>query len=399
MIRKKISLIFLLISIVISPIATAQLSQNYPPDDSFKIVTLRTDCQGNDGCFESLTEAANWAFLRSTASNRIMIDVGPGTFEITGQYCNNSGYVTLNGSDITNTIITRPADALGRFVLTFNNCADVTVQNLTIRHLQGGAEIFQIDGVSWTGSGSSNWVNVFIDVQNTGWWEFPSTEHAVHYWFGSRIRVNGDNTYYQTAMYAENGETWFYGGDLEANNNKDVTLNRLNAVTSASDALLHFFGTSIRATNHNTGFSGTDCTGLGMCALLAISGGGIHVHGSTIKVASPNNEQCKAIHSAAGSSVHTPGTAFILDCGDGSINQRISSGSNVNSPFFWGSGTNPPAGLKSVKGQDTFVETDCDTTGCADSSLGSETHMLVYNPACLTSGPWFDIGLSKCRGE
>ena len=78
--------------------------------------------------------------------------------------------------------------------------------------------------------------------------------------------------------------------------------------------------------------------------------------------------------------------------------------SRVNSPYSLGSGSNPrTVGTNwSVKGMDTFVETDCSTTLCNHNNLGPASHLLTFDPSCTNSdsdhGPWFDTVSQKCRG-
>ena len=46
---------------------------------------------------------------------------------------------------------------------------------------------------------------------------------------------------------------------------------------------------------------------------------------------------------------------------------------------------------------DTFVETDCGTL-CNDTPQGTESHELLFDPACSTAGPWLDAATGLCRG-
>ena len=41
---------------------------------------------------------------------------------------------------------------------------------------------------------------------------------------------------------------------------------------------------------------------------------------------------------------------------------------------------------------------NCESSGDRDSSNGVETHLMIYNSACATSGPWFNSTLGSCRG-
>lgn len=83
----------------------------------------------------------------------------------------------------------------------------------------------------------------------------------------------------------------------------------------------------------------------------------------------------------------------------------VSAQSRITAPYELGAGANPPvlATNWSLKGMDSFFETDCDDTVCnATPSPDAETHLLTFDPAYTGTGPdhgpWFDTQLAKCRG-
>lgn len=115
------------------------------------------------------------------------------------------------------------------------------------------------------------------------------------------------------------------------------------------------------------------------------------MHGGIISISAPNANQVNGIHmwrgTSPGSLAHTPGTAFVLNTGATTTPVRLRDDSagngEIQSPFLWQSGANPPHAsnkvnvLLSQDGQDVFVETDCDATGnCA--SGGTQPHTLIY---------------------
>ena len=54
-------------------------------------------------------------------------------------------------------------------------------------------------------------------------------------------------------------------------------------------------------------------------------------------------------------------------------------------------------GLRSITGQDLFIETDCNSAGDC-SGRGTETHLMIYNDAnCSQGNPWFDTVTGACR--
>jgi len=392
----------------------AEVSSTPTPDDT-QIISLRIDCNSAVGCFESLTQASDWAFAHSSATTPITIDIGPGTFQThPGLICNSDGYVSFKGAGRDNSIITGQAITYAPtggvnvgFVLGIRNCVSLSFQDLTL--LLHNSPAGMTGGVRWDGAGDSSWSNVLVDVGNVGWWDTPG-DFNEHYWFGSHIKVGtGGGWYYRTSIYAESGKTWFYGGDLESFSNQTLVpgIHNIAPVRAVDNGDVRLFGTSIRASQNTHSGAVDDLGGTYGTWGLRADGGSIHAHGCVVnvytKASASTDGACSNIRATGSGSVHTPGTAFVSNCDDGARKKRIFSGgtANVESPFWWGQGDNPSTDILSQTGQDMFVESDCSSTGCDLTPVGDETHLLIYNSSCAdpSFGPWYDVNMNKCRGQ
>lgn len=359
-----LKLITLFICFLYFPVAWGVLSPNYPPSANFKVVQLRTDCLAADGCFENLNEAGSWVFSHSSATTPITLDIGPGTFAYTGTayICDLKGYATIKGSGRDNTIISLTS------ALRFHACPSVVFQDLTFRRLNGSSSSYET-ALRWDGGGSSTWVNVLVDGPNIGWWD-TGTEHGVHYWFGSVVRANHaidpSISYYLFAYYNSSpSETWFYGGDIEANLGGSPFLTRMAAVYA--EGTVELFGTSVRVNQTSTSLLGNPLNfAFGSFALVGSgSVANLHAHGTNIKIASSSvSDACVAIAGYASAKIHTTGSSYVLSCASGG-NTRVYDGgaASIESTFIWKAGTTRPNGV-SVNGQDMFVQTNCASTGC-----------------------------------
>lgn len=378
-------------------------------------LTVRSACAGASDCYEDLTSAAAAAFSSASSTNPVSVDIGPGTFVLgAGPFCKDSGYVSFKGNGRENTIITgvtathAPTGGVNvKFTMKIVNCTKLSFQDLTIyNHTDEG----QSGGILWSGSGDSSWSNVLVDVDHVGWWDLPG-DFSEHYWFGSAILAIGyKNWYYRTAIYSESALTWFYGGDLAgiSNQTNSPGIYNIATVRAIGSGDIRLFGTSVRAAQNTPLATNTDTTGTFAVYGLRADGSEaeIHAHGSVVNVfsatASEETAGCANIRATAGGKVHTPGTAYVSRCENGNTASRIyaSSNADVDAPFNWGSGDNPPLSILSQSGQDMFVEIDCEASDCHPTAAGTSTHLLVYNPNCniIGHGPWFDINMNNCRG-
>lgn len=377
----------------------ATLSENYPPNSDYQVVELKTDCQGKDGCFEDINESTDWLFTNSSATNPLLLNIGPGqfSFDATNPICNGTGYVTLRGSGRDNTIISVTQ------ALTFKACPSIVVENLTIQRLNGGCSSYQA-AVKWHDGGSSTWTNVLIDGSNIGWWD-TGTEGGVHYWFSSVVRANhvGNPSicYYIYPYYSDSpADTWFYGGEIAGKHTGGGFLTRMSTVFAGNGAKVRMFGTAVRSIQTGTKMLGNAFNfSFGSFGLVSRgSGSQIHLHGGIVNISSSSSSDvCVAVAAYNGGKVHTPGSTYVQNCASNNTIRLYNQDGDIEAPHVWNAGETLPNNLNSVTGQDMFVQTNCSSTGC--TATGSQSHLLIYNSACTTAGPWFDVGLNKCRGD
>jgi hypothetical protein len=383
-------------------------------------VALKKDCGADPNCFSDATSLLNWVWVtrKPSATSPLIVDIGAGVFGLPKQaFCDSAGYVTFRGAGRDNSVLsgggntTLPGDAgTGSTlpVMFINNCANLTFQDLTILSGSRGGVSGSNVGIQWQGGGNSTWTNVGVKTSNYAWYDTCGSGSGLgtHYWFSSKFESSGAD--YNITYSSSCGSSWIYGGEILALADGKGGTSALLAVRADTGGEVEIYGSAVRsiATVNNTGVLWNDFVGH---SGFAANGGKIHMHGGVISVRSENpaiNRSVNGVRSMGATGfVHTPDTAFgLLASGTGTANRvREESGGTAMSPFTWPAGVNPPmsAGksINSANGQDMFVETDCSsTTGCRDTSQGTETHLLIYNNSCTTAGPWFDIVSRKCRG-
>ncbi len=357
-------------------------------------IALRTDCGVLDDCFSSMSEVTDWisATRQPSAEAPLLVDIGAGTF---GQYvCGNSGWTTLRGAGVNTTKISASNEAI-----SVQNCVDLTFQNLTVTSSGTGSTVF------WRGGGNSTWSDVEIQVNgvNSQTWAWNdscsgSAALAVHYWFGSKIVATSG--FYNTSFNSACGDTWFYGGEIAAISGSPATAvnNLLNdTVKLSGNAILRVFGSAIRnfSLPNNTVNFGHPMRGVDLAGNSSF-----HMHGGIISMDGSNavggSKDVIAINAPLGTTAHVVDTAFTVKPLPGGNAIRL-SGPGVKSPYQWFNSDQPPA-VVSQHGADTFVETDCSSTGDCEGA-GTETHLMISNDSCNTAGKWFNVVTGKCRGE
>ncbi len=428
MMRLKIGLAVLATSVGIAAPLTAVAALQW--DTSLDTIYWRLDCTGFDPteCVESPEDNISFVLWMLTTrqpspESPLLIDVGPGKFlptlingnpyyEIFACLTTSDGFysasnITLRGSGPGVTVIGDASLAGLKYPLAAVDCENLHVQDLTLASPE--------QGVYWRGGGSSTWQNVEIIGQQNGWLDASCNpgNQAVHYFFNSRIRTNGEGGTDNPVAMNVCSENWLYGSEISALGTADssptltsLTAIRIHADGSSSDpGDVRVFGGAVRA-----GSSGLD-TGHAVFAQATgvdVNEGGVfHMHGGIINATTSNI----ASASATGLSVsghesfgHTPGTAFVVKPGSNGSGRRVAelSGGTVQSPFLWHSGTTPPNSMTeaneilSVDGQDMFVETDCSQSGNCNGG-GDETHLMIYNEAQCGANPWFDVVTGACR--
>lgn len=357
-------------------------------------------------CFESVSSLNDYIWGSSgifpTASAPLTVDIGPGEFA--GQiYCPSGadGYVTFRGAGRDRTIIKKSGTWLQLAVQVYG-CESLGFQDLSVVAESTDSHIGY--AVYWIGGGSSSWTDVNLTGDSTGWYDVgcggDSTDapDGRHNFWGSTVAGG------KFGFYAECGETWFYGGEVDAFASLSGSFtDKLAGVWVAHRGEVHLNGAAVRVST--AGISSGSGTAYG--ARVGPSGntfsvpsgyGEFHSHGGLVSVKTGNLSGVAAVgiqvndNSGAGDArAHTHETAFVVVGGASST--RLTGGGTFESPFQWEARTSPPAAGGAKNGQDTYVETDCDASGC---SSGSDPHLMIYSSSCSTS-PWFDTVRNACR--
>ena len=360
-----------------------------PDVNAGRVLLTNGTCPDNN-CFNDFDTMLSWVWTtrNPSAASPLLVEIDPGQFLIGGYVCigttaNPRGYVTFRGAGQENTVLTgSPFGSTA--VVTLNECTNLAFENLTIRSdsRRGLTPPSSTDGIYWVANdsgGTSTWTNVQVEASQYGWVDQCGTAGGgVHYWFASRI----DSLARGYRSFCD--ENWFYGTEI---------LSQSIVVEIVGTGKVFVFGGSLRSLVT----SGSGVTGPQKGVSIA-NGGTFHMHGGIISVlhkAPTNDKDVIGIHvTGAGSTAHSPGTAYnLLPAGTGTASRLlVEAGGSAQSPFQWPSGGTPPV-VVSDHGQDMFVETDCDATGC--QTAGDEPHLLIYSGSCTSS--WFDVVTKTCR--
>lgn len=387
-------------SILLFGVSTA--AQTVDPDAS--IVHLRTACD-IDNCFTDTEDLTEWLWEGGrtsppSAGDRVTVQVGPGSFD--PFVCDGSaqarGYVSVVGSGRQQSRFVRlatgpgPDGKLGACggAIHVENCRE-----LDFSHLTAIGET----GVFWLGGGSATWSDVdmigepqggFCGLGALGWYDLPGAGgRSLHYIFGSRVFGRG-HPIAVSALDVVDAEIWFYGGDVvaEATGSGTAILAAAN-VTNAGD--LRLFGSSVRARVE----PGAAVSG-GFYGAWVHDGGKLHLHGAIVNASADQGSGAIDAYGIfaedAGSMVHTPGTAFVVNAAGSGVATRVAAvgGAMVHSPFVWPASTSPPP-VETLHGADAFVETDAGPSG-------NEAHLMVRDASCAgAGGPWRDMATGQCR--
>lgn len=410
------------------------------PSAGAAVINLKqADCPqseiDNNTCFTDVELMLNWVWGTRipSAANPLLIRVDPGTHVFPDPnaggslYCDNGGYVSMQGAGMDSTILTGggpdapSGNGNGNGVLTINNCTDLNFSDVTIRTASRGGvgdPATGVTGVTWIGGGKSTWTDVSIEATQYGWIDTG----GLHYWYSSLIDTR--SKYYQFS-YRSGGETWFYGGEIAAFHDvAEVPITALVAVMAeGNNASVNIFGSMVRSIRTAAATGDTTNASLdlayGQTGLLIHGSGTIHMHGGIVSVRSLNpaiNQNVYGVKTKdAGGTIHTPGTAHNVEVMGSGTAARVTqvAGSSIQSPYQWPAGTDRPrrssGELISVTGQDMYIESDCvpgtsPGSGChqTDDSLQptAEPHLMIYSANCDLNnhGPWFDVVTGQCRG-
>jgi len=356
-------------------------------------------------CFESVASLTDYIWGESglwpTASTPLTVDIGPGEFP--GQiYCNEGGHVTFRGAGRDRSIIKKSGSYLQQAVQIEGGCDALAFQDLGIVAESTDSDLGY--AVFWVGGGSSSWTDVNLTADGAGWYDHgcggagTDAPDGKHYFWGSTIAGG------RIGYYGECDETWFYGGEIDAFASlKGSFTNKITGVWIAHRGEVHMQGAAVRV--HTNGISSGSGTAYGV--RTGPSGntfsvddgfGEFHSHGSLITVKTANLSGVAAVgielddDGGAGTArAHAHETAYVVS--GGSTSTRLSGSGDFEAPFQWEPSTSPPAAGGTKDGQDTYIETDCNSSGCSGAS---DPHLMIYKSGCSTS-PWFDTARDACR--
>lgn len=364
-------------------------------------------------------------------ANPVTVSVGPGRFY--GQFScsllktgsitdSNLGYVSIVGAG-------RDLTFLEHHYIPFNSigCGNLEFRDLTIRNT-GSGELAAATYFTGWGLGNTRWDNVRLESLNgIPWYEVttfttgsPDCKDYVpqevadsplqeHYFF--RTEMIGAKLVYIGAC----SQTWIYDSELVLKTNPNTDFvngegNNITAILSYADGDVRLFGSSVRVDTSAGVPAGTETISGVKIGTTARNSGIFHMHSGVIDVDTrgllATGETVDAIGilnttSAAGSFAHTLGTPIFVSSDPGQKSERLTGIGKIMSPQLWQPGTEPPQAdsatgdFSSLDGQDIYVETDCDSSGCTG---GNEPHLMAYSEACgLTGSPWFDMVNGVCR--
>ena len=399
-------------------------------DINTDMVSLKKQCGASENCAESFFELIPWIWNTRIpdSNNPLLVNIGPGTFRIanpdTGYgmlFCNSGGHVTFRGAGRSTTTIVGPGvifplDLLNEStVVKIKNCEQLSFEDMTIK-----ADLFTdaaAYAVGWEGEGNSTWNNVELIASYYPWVDKCSNSGTTssHSWFSSTFTSNGTGVL-NVAYRSDCGFSEIHGSNLIAIKSSVNSPWSLLGVEAGSKGQVALYGSQVRVivpadANSNVVYNNPEAPSgpssvpsYGHGGLLALNGGIIHMHGGIISVRHERNDVNSSVFGAraigSGSMVHTPDTAFGMKASGTGVVERImaSDGGVVNAPFQWPAGSNPPD-IISTDGSDTFVETDCNSSGqCTDVPANQrQPHMMIYNSNCLPSTQWFDSTMKLCR--
>ncbi|GEM_PF-6597799 len=339
------------------------------------IVYLRTSCiEGASpqvtlsNCFDGsngVSDLTAWisGTRQPTASNTLLVEVGPGSYAPI--VCGNWGYTTFRGAGKANTVFisTGSSGALS----ASNSCTELEFQHLTLK-----SSGFLSRGVGWNTNGNSRWLDVDVIGQMYGWYD--TVGGGKHYWYSSRIIATGLPGAFSKA-YKTVAENWFFGSELHAQASDQIV--DVIALEQGGAAETHFYGSVVRVD--------ASASADNMVALGVTGSGSVHVHGTGIDIISTaTGNSVTAISASSGTMVHANGAAYNLSAPGGTITRIANNGGHVHAPYLWEEHPNPP-NVTSVDGADIAVVT----------TSGGTPKFVVYSTTCPSK--WYDVGANACR--
>lgn len=357
-------------------------------DSGAEVVQLRTSCTeagtALNNCFTDIVTLQNWIFAvrnpAPSAVSPVLVEIGPGQFN--GSFvCEDSGYVTLSGAGMQNTIISAVA-----YPIAITNCVNMTFKSMTIK----ATGAFGIQG-----AGSiSFWHNVEVDGGDIyAWFDGTfngcyTTTPGKHYWFNSRI--TGRGTMDRSATYqAGCDESWFFGSEItkvaSGNPGEEYAVK-----STRKRGETHIYGGVVRVLSQNS----TSATTL--VPIRVENQGIVHIHGTGIDAIGSGANPVVALSAITSGEIHANETAYNLTTGPGGTITRVSKDAtaHVHAPYLWETHPSVPYAntgipFDSVTGFDMAVV----TTNSAGSP--DHPHIVVFDSNCPSK--WFDSTVNQCR--
>jgi hypothetical protein len=258
----------------------------------------------------------------------------------------------------------------GPYAVLIVDCAKVEFLHLAIRTQAGLTN----SAVRFVGEGSSWWTDVALEAEDQihshpALWLDSGADSAAdsrHYWYGVEAEVKGG----QASGFWVTGSTHeFRGSEIEVESEGGIVYGAIfgsgqfDVSVQSSTLAIHDVGPSLA---HLAVVYFSNAAGLyPPCSQARFSMEGSRVSGTTTESSGTVQGLRNACQNFVGK-VSARGTQFDLS---GPIVQRL-FGQGHEAPYALGSGANPPALGTSwaTKGQDTFVETDCSSSLCTDTS-------------------------------
>lgn len=408
LLRLALSVSLLSLSLELPAFENLPVSGNMPD-----VVNLRTDCSSTNpdlkNCADNVGELLTWIWntRQPTDATPLSVEIGPGNFPVpVGFFCDGlndpgRGHVSFNGSgrDVTAFV---PSDVFVANVLAIQDCDSIAFQDMAFNGDYNALAVAAV--IKWTGGGSSTWTNIDVSGTSQYLWDekgSASGDNAIHYWFGAKFHHISVGSY-GAAYSGKAGESWIYNSDILSTDGGGG--HAVGVYVSGGD--VRIFGSTVRAvvppgSTVSALLPTADTLGNIVGGLLANNSGQIHMHGGIVAVRALGTGNVN-IFGAMGNgttTIHTPDTAYVgLASGTGTSYVRTAKSGNANvaAPFQWPSSASPPAALISIDGADSFVETDCGTSGNCNGG-GSFPHMMIYSSSCDAGNPWFDTAVNACR--
>lgn len=412
----------LLVLLVLTTLPAAGFAQ-YRVEDlstSAEIVYLRKNCAGEglpsgrcvtDDADDNLTELQAWvwnSWWNFTPNTDLVVDIGPGEFTGKIDCPSGRGSVTFRGNARDHTrILGNGIFFTYTYAVKANACVGLAFEDMT---LVGASESGLAFAVYWDAGGRSSWTNVSMKAEHIAWYEsgicrdmaLPGPPLGEHFFWNVEAEAGA------VAHWSECDLAWFYGSDLVVLPVDSTPLSEGNLVSGirvGGRGDVRLFGSSVRVSTKNRtsaisgGVYGADVGVIEPGAMLP-GYGHLHFHGGIITAEAGNLAGAGAVGirveggSGGDAHAHTHETAFRLVPASGATATRLTGTGKLQSPFLWEAGTAPPqANFSSQTGQDVYIETDCNASGC---SGGADPHIMIYKAACSPS-PWFDVSRNLCR--